>query len=169
MPTLTQDIARFVAGLETKTLPAEVADKTRSCLVNALGMAVNGFDTPYAPVARKAAIALDGEVPGGATLFGDGRKSTIGAACLANSALFHGRAQEDTCGAAHFGTILIPMLLAMTEVRGYPLSRLVPALVAGYEIGGLFETAFAGSTTPAGFRSSATYGCIAAAAAAAGS
>ena len=166
MPTLTQDIARFIAGLEATTLPAEVADKARACLVNALGMAVNGFDTPYAPVARKAAIALDGEVATGATLFGDGRRSTIGAACLANSALFHGRAQEDTCGAAHFGTILIPMLLAMTEARGSPLSRLIPALVAGYEAGGLFENAFAGRTTPAGFRSSATYGCIAAAAAA---
>lgn len=166
MPTLTRDIARFIAGLETKTLPAEVADKARACLFNALGMAVNGFDTPYAPVARKAAIALDGEVATGATLFGDGRRSTIGAACLANSALFHGRAQEDTCGAAHFGTILIPMLLAMTEARGYPLSRLIPALVAGYEAGGLFENAFAGRTTPAGFRSSATYGCVAAAAAA---
>lgn len=166
MPTLTQDIARFVVGLQPHTLPAEVTDKARSCLVNALGMAVNGFDTPYAPVARKAAIALDGEVPNGATLFGDGRRSTVSAACLANSALFHGRAQEDTCGAAHFGTILIPMLLAMTEARGYPLSRLIPALVAGYETGGLFENAFAGRTTPAGFRSSATYGCIAAAAAA---
>jgi len=166
MPTLTQDIARFITRLEADALPPEVADKARACLVNALGMAVNGFDTPYAPVARKTAIALDGEVANGATLFGDGRKSTVSAACLANSALFHGRAQEDTCGAAHFGTILIPMLLAMTEARGYPLSRLVPALVAGYETGGLFENAFAGRTTPAGFRSSATYGCIAAAAAA---
>jgi 2-methylcitrate dehydratase PrpD len=166
MPTLTQDISRFVAGLQAETPPAEVTDKARSCLVNALGMAVNGFDTPYAPVARKAAIALDGEVPNGATLFGDGRRSTVSAACLANSALFHGRAQEDTCGAAHFGTILIPMLLAMTEARSYPLSRLIPALVAGYETGGLFENAFAGRTTPAGFRSSAVYGCVAAAAAA---
>ncbi|CAN7348634.1 MmgE/PrpD family protein [Bosea sp. LjRoot9] len=166
MPTLTQEIARFVASLRAETLPLEVVDKARSCLVNALGMAVNGFDTPYAPVARRAALALDGEVPTGATLFGDGRRSTIGAACLANSALFHGRAQEDSCGAAHFGTILIPMLLAMTEARGYPLARLIPALVAGYEAGGLLETAFAINSTPAGFRSSATYGCVAAAAAA---
>lgn len=166
MPTLTQDIARFVTGLKLETMPREVTDKARACLVNALGMAVNGFDTPYAPVARRAALALDGEVPGGATLFGDGRRSTIGAACLANSALFHGRAQEDTCGAAHFGTILIPVLLAMTEARGYPLARLIPALVAGYEAGGLLENAFAGATTPNGFRSSAVYGGVAAAAAA---
>lgn len=166
MSTLSQELARFVVSLTPDNLPAPVVAKARACIVNAIGMAVNGHDTPYAPVARKAALAVDGEVAGGATLFGDGRRSTIGAACLANSALFHGRAQEDSCGAAHFGTILIPMLIAMTEVRRYPLERLIPALVAGYEVGGLFETAFAGQTTPGGFRSSATYGCIAAAAAA---
>ncbi|HET7410811.1 MAG TPA: MmgE/PrpD family protein, partial [Paracoccaceae bacterium] len=46
------------------------------------------------------------------------------------------------------------------------LSRLIPALVAGYEAGGLLESAYAGKTTPSGHRSSATYGTIAAAAAA---
>ena len=122
---------------------------------------------PFAPVARAAALALDGEVAGGATLFLDGRRTTVGGACLANSALFHGRAQEDTCGAAHFGTILIPMLTAMIEARGYPLSRLIPALVAGYEAGGVLEKALSGKTTPGGFRSSAIYGTIAASAAAA--
>ena len=129
-------------------------------------MGINGHATPYAPVARAAALALDGEVAGGATLFLDGRRTTVGGACLANSALFHGRAQEDTCGAAHFGTILIPMLTAMIEARGYPLARLIPALVAGYEAGGVIEKALSGKTTPAGFRSSAIYGTIAASAAA---
>ena len=133
---------------------------------NAFGMGINGHATPYAPVARAAALALDGEVPGGATLLLDGRRTTIGGACLANSALFHGRAQEDTCGAAHFGTILIPMLTAMIEAKGYPLARLIPALVAGYEAGGVVEKALSGKTTPAGFRSSAIYGTIAASAAA---
>ncbi len=129
--------------------------KARVCLYNAFGMGINGHATPYAPVARAAALALDGEVAGGATLFLDGRRTTIGGACLANAALFHGRAQEDTCGAAHFGTILIPLLTAMIEARGYPLSRLIPALVAGYEAGGVLEKALSGKTTPGGFRSSA--------------
>lgn len=163
--TLTQEIARFTSRLTLETLPEAVVAKARACIVNAIGMAVNGHDTPYAPVARRTALALEGEVPNGATLFGDGRKSTIGGACLANSALFHGRAQEDTCGAAHFGTILIPMLLALCEARRLPMNRFIPALVAGYEAGGLLENAFAGRTTPGGFRSSAIYGGIAAAAA----
>ena len=97
--------------------------------------------TPYAPIARAAALALDGEVQGGATLFLDGRRTTVGGACLANSALFHGRAQEDTCGAAHFGTILIPLLTALIEARRYPLAVLIPAVVAGYEAGGVIEKA----------------------------
>jgi 2-methylcitrate dehydratase PrpD len=109
---------------------------------------------------------MDGEQRNGATMLGDGRKTSIAGACLANSALFHGRAQEDTCGAAHFGTIIIPLLTALIEARKYPIDRLIPALVAGYEAGGLFESAYAGHTTPAGFRASTVYGAVAAAAAA---
>ena len=155
MTTFSADLAKFLVGLRTENMPPEVVQKARVCLYNAFGMGINGHATPYAPVARAAALALDGEVAGGATLFLDGRRTTVGGACLANSALFHGRAQEDTCGAAHFGTILIPMLTAMIEARGYPLSRLIPALVAGYEAGGVLEKALSGKTTPGGFRSSA--------------
>ena len=102
MTTFSADLAKFLVGLRTENLPPEVVQKARVCLCNAFGMGINGHATPYAPVARAAALALDGEVAGGATLFLDGRRTTIGGACLANSALFHGRAQEDTCGAAHF-------------------------------------------------------------------
>src|SRR5215472_2760243 len=166
MTSFSADLAKFLVGLRTENMPPEVVQKARVCLYNAFGMGINGHATPYAPVARAAALALDGEVAGGATLFLDGRRTTIGGACLANSALFHGRAQEDTCGAAHFGTVLVPLLTAMIETRHYPLGRLLPALVAGYEAGGLLEKTYADRTTPGGFRSSAIYGTIAAAAAA---
>jgi 2-methylcitrate dehydratase PrpD len=166
MTTFAAGLARFPVDLRMETLPPEVVQKARVCLYNAFGMGLNGHATPYAPVARAAALALDGEIQGGATLFLDGRRTTVGGACLGNAALFHGRAQEDTCGAAHFGTILIPMLTALIETRDYPLARLIPALVAGYEAGGLLEKALSGRTTPAGFRSSAIYGTIAASAAA---
>ncbi len=166
MTTLATDLGGFVSSLTLAGLSAEVVEKAKACLLNAYGMGLDCHDTPFAPVARAAAIAMDGEVRNGATMLADGRRTTIGGACLANAALFHGRGQEDTCGAAHFGTIIIPMLTAMIEVRGLPIERLIPALVAGYEAGGLFEHALAGATTPSGFRSTATFGVIAAAAAA---
>jgi acyl-CoA synthetase (AMP-forming)/AMP-acid ligase II len=165
--TLSERIGEFVAGLDTGRLPPEVVEKARTCLLNGYGIGLGCHDTPYAPVARAAALALDGERGDGATLLGDGRKVAISGAALANAALFHGRGQEDTCGAAHLGAIMIPMLTAMVESRGYPLDRLIPALVAGYETGGLLEQAFSGKTTPRGLRSSPLYGSIAAAAAAA--
>lgn len=167
MTTLAHELAHFVVGLSRERLPPEVVEKARVCLLNGYGMALNGWNTPYAGVARAAAVAMQGESRAGATLLGDGRKTAIPGACLANSALFHGRAQEDTCGAAHFGTILIPLLTALCEARAYPVERMLPALVAGYEVGGLVEQAYAGRTTPAGLRSSAVYGPLAAAASAA--
>ena len=165
--TLVQTLGAFVAGLDMGRIPAEVQEKARACLLNGYGIALGCHPTPYAPVARAAAIAMDGERPDGATMLGDGRKTSIPGALLANSALFHGRAQEDTCGAAHFGTIMIPLLTALIESRGLPESQLLPALVAGYEVGGLFESTYGPITTPGGLRASPLYGALAAAAAAA--
>jgi 2-methylcitrate dehydratase PrpD len=164
---LAAKIADFVSGLTLDSLPSEVERKARTCLLNGYGIALGCHMTPYAPVARETALALFGKAVGGATLLGDGRRSQAPGAALANASLFHGRAQEDTCGAAHLGAILIPALTALFEVERYPLDRFLPALVAGYEAGGLFETAYAPATTPAGFRASPLYGTIAAAAAAA--
>src|SRR5690606_27640130 len=166
--TLTRTLAKFTTGLTHQSIPAEVVEKARVCLLNGYGIGLGSHGTPYAPVARRAAIAMDGGRPGDATLLCDGRKVSVPGAALANSALFHGRAQEDPCGAAHLGAIMIPLLTALAEARDYPMSRFIPALVAGYEAGGLLEAAYAGRTTPAGLRASPLYGTIAAAAAAAG-
>jgi 2-methylcitrate dehydratase PrpD len=163
--TATARIARFVRALDMTMVPPEVAEKTRTCLLNGYGIALGCRGTPYAVVARSAALNMYGEHPAGATLLGDGRRTAIAGAVLANSALFHGRAQEDTCGAAHLGTILIPLLTGLIETKGFSVARLLPALLAGYETGGLLEKAYAGSTTPGAFRASPVYGTLAAAAA----
>lgn len=164
--SLSQHIAEFVDTLDFPRIPKAVSEKARVCLLYGYGIGLSCEGTPYAPVARAAAIAMDGERPDGATMLGDGRKTSVAGASLAGSALLHGLAQEDTCGAAHFGTLLIPFLTALLEARRYPVDRLVPAMVAGYEVGGLLEKAYSGRTTPAGFRASAVYGSVAAAAAA---
>lgn len=165
--TLAHQLGEFVAHLDLAQVPPPVVEKARTCLLNGYGIALGGHATPFAPVARRAAIALDGERGDGATLLGDGRKTTVSGAVLANAALFHGRAQEDTCGAGHFGTIMIPLLTALVESRGLAPARLLPALIAGYEVGGLLESAYGPKTTPTGLRSSPLYGTLAAAAASA--
>lgn len=165
--TLAHTLGNFVAGLELDRVPMHVVEKARCALFNGYGIALGCHTTPFAPVARRAAIAMDGERADGATLLGDGRKTAVVGAALANSALFHGRAQEDTCGAAHFGTILIPLLTALVESRRLPVAGILPALITGYEVGGLFESTYSPRTTPAGLRASPLYGALAAAAASA--
>ncbi|MFA5664150.1 MmgE/PrpD family protein [Castellaniella sp.] len=165
---LSRIIARFIEQIEPDNLPAEVVEKAKACLLNGYGIGMGCHNTPYAPVARQAAVAMNGIWDNnGATLLGDGRRTSVAGAALANSALFHGRAQEDTCGAAHLGAIMIPLLTAMIEAGHDSTADLIPALVAGYEAGGLLEQGYAQYTTPAGLRSSTVYGTIAAAAASA--
>lgn len=165
---LSKTNAEFVVSLDAARIPPDVMEKVRTCLLNSYGIGLGCYSTPYPPVARRAALAMDGEFPaGGATLLGDGCKTSIVGATLANSALFHGRAQEDTCGAAHLGAILVSLLTALIEARQYPVARLFLALVAGYEVGGLLENAYSSRTTPAVLRASPLYGALVAAAGAA--
>ncbi len=162
---LATQFATFSAGLTIGNLPEPVIEKARACVLNGYGIALGSHPTPFFGVAEEAALAMDGERPDGATLLGSGRRSTVAGAALANAALFHGRAQEDTCGVAHFGAILLPLLTALLEQGEGSMEDFVPALVAGYEIGGALETAFSARTTAAGLRASPLYGTIAAAAA----
>ncbi|MVW70973.1 MmgE/PrpD family protein [Bordetella sp. 15P40C-2] len=166
--TVTHTLAAFVVRLrEPDAIPERVLEKARVCLLNGYGIGLASFNTPYSRVAADAALAIDGERADGATLLVDGRKTSMLGAALANAALFHGRAQEDASGAAHLGAILIPLLTAAIETGRVPAERLLASLVAGYEVGGLMEKAYAGYTTPVGFRASTLYGALAAAAAAA--
>jgi 2-methylcitrate dehydratase PrpD len=106
--TLIEHPGTFVTALTAQGLPASVVEKARTCLLDGYGIGPGGQGAPYAPVACAAALALDGESRSGATLFGHGAKVPVSGAAVANAVLFHGRGQEDTCGAAHFGAILIP-------------------------------------------------------------
>ncbi|ATN37399.1 MmgE/PrpD family protein 4 (plasmid) [Rhizobium sp. ACO-34A] len=162
--TISEHLAAFVCGLDRRSIPANVWQKAQNCLLNGYGIALAGLGTPYEPVARAAARAMYGPAAE-STLLGSGEKGPAAAAILANGALFHGRGQEDSCGAAHLGAVLIPLLAALIESGRANASEFIPALVAGYEVGGLFEELLAVDTTPAGFRATTIYGAGAAAAA----
>lgn len=164
--TIAEALAQFTAGLTPQSIPGPVLQKAHACLLNGYGIAMAGLATPYEPVARAAVQAMYGG-PGEATLLGSGTASSVTGAVLANGALFHGRGQEDTCGAAHLGAVMIPLLMALIESGRGRMEDLIPAMVAGYEVGGLFEELLAGDTTPRGFRATTLYGVGAAAAAAA--
>lgn len=167
MTTLTDALAQFVASLSMDRIPEIVVERAKACLLYAYGIGLGSNDLTYAQVARRAAIAADGVCTTGATIFGDTQKTTVGGAALANATLFHGRNQEDTCGSTHTGVVVIPLLTALAEARLLPVDKLLPAVVAGYEVAGVLDDAYASKTTANAFRASPLFGVIGAAAAAA--
>jgi 2-methylcitrate dehydratase PrpD len=161
---LAREIARFCVALREGGWPAEVEEKLRVCLVNGFGMALAATDHPSVAAARTAVLAMDGVRPDGATLLCDGRRTSVAGAAMANSTIFYGGGQCDTCGTVHIGPIVLPLLLAMAET-GAPTERLLPALLAAYETAGLLDLAYGVASAPHGFRATPVYGAIGAAAA----
>ena len=166
MATIAQTLADFAAGLRTDDVPDDVIEMARSCILYGLGIAMCGRGERSATVGLNAARSMDAGSSGGATILFDGSKATVPAAIMANTALFHARAQEDTSGTAHLGAVLIPVVLALLETRRAPIENLLPAVIAGYEVGGQLEAALAKSTLACGFRASCLYGLLSATAAA---
>jgi 2-methylcitrate dehydratase PrpD len=163
--SIARSIAAFVVGLNDKDLDPAIREKLDACLINGYGIALGGRSTPYYKVAGRAEARTGSTGP--ATLLFSGRKVSVESATLANATLFHGRAQDDTCGRVHVSAIVIPMLTAMLESGLYSMERMRPSLLAGYEVSGLFDKAFGGTTTNNGLRATSLYGTLGAAAAAA--
>jgi 2-methylcitrate dehydratase PrpD len=164
---IARQIAEFVVALSTNRMPVEVREKLDTCLVNGFGVALAALAHPTVAASRAAVLSMDGEQPKGATLLGDGRRTSVSGATFANSAVFYGGGQCDTCGTVHIGPIVLPMLLAMVEAGGYPLARLREALCAGYEVSGLLDKHYGVHSAALGFRATPLYGTLGAAAAAA--
>ncbi|MBM7059306.1 MmgE/PrpD family protein [Pseudomonas sp. UL073] len=160
--TLSQALAAFVHELRFADLPAAVRDKARLCVLHQLGMALAGHELPGASIAAELILA-DGGAAQATVLHGGWRSSAMNAA-FANAVLFHGRVQDDTHHTAHLGTVLIAAGLALAEARRSSGEAFMTALVAGYEVAGALSREFTALTTPRGFRATALYGVLGAAA-----
>jgi len=166
--TVTERFGRFVHSLSYDTLPPEVLEKAKTCMVNGIGIGIACYGYEYAKIAREAIKAEEGGMAKekSATIFCDGSKVSVMGAAFANAALFHGRAQEDTLGSSHTGTVITPAALALAERDGGSGKEVIAAVVAGYELVGALDREVAPYTTPRGFRASPCFGIFGSAAAA---
>jgi 2-methylcitrate dehydratase PrpD len=156
-----RELARFAARIDARTLPPEVVEKGKACLLYgmAVGSACMRVDQP-AQAARAAVSA------GAATRFFDDAKCDAGLAAFANGTLFHSRVQDDAHRAGHVGVVVLPTALAMAETVAADGADLIAALVAGYETALRIGRDHAADLSARGFRTTPTYGVFGAAAAA---
>lgn len=157
-------LGKFAAELRLEELPEEVVEKVRCNLLHDLSCALAAHIVGPAvwPV-------VDGLGPEEATLICSGRRVPAENAAFANSVLMHARAQDDTHFTAkcHAGSAVIPAALATAQRLGRSGAQTIAAIVAGYETATSVGELLAASSTVRGFRASAIFGPLGAAAAAA--
>ena len=154
-------LARFAARTEARTLPADVVEKSKACLLYGMAVGVACMRVAQPALAARA-IAGDGA----ATRFFDDAMCDAGVAAFANGTLFHSRVQDDAHPAGHVGVVVVPAALAMAETVAADGAELIAALVAGYETALRIGRDHTTDASARGFRTTPIYGVFGAAAAA---
>lgn len=161
---LTVKLGEFVAGLDQ--LPPEVRERAGTCLLYNVGVSYGMGDRKTWSATAELAMNIYGELPsGGASLLASGKQSSLAGAAFANAVVFGAIGRADTIGTIHVSNVILSAVLAIAERRSLGADEIFPALVAGYEVGARLDRAYAAEAAKHGFRSTALFGSIAAAAA----
>lgn len=129
----SQELFEFIADFGRKELPARLADAAVSRLMDTLGCMLYGGGQEWTQILLKTTAGFAGK----ATVFG-GTSLPAELAALCNGTAAHGFELDDllTEALAHPGAVVVPAALAVAEEDGADGSRLLKAIVAGYEVMG---------------------------------
>jgi 2-methylcitrate dehydratase PrpD len=131
--TETQTLARFCADLDLGNCPAAAILQAKRCILETVGCALGGARTPLM-LAATHAVQRQGE-GGCATVMGlDLTVAPDRAAFLngiaANALDFDGGIVRQ----GHYGPTVVSSAIAVGELVGAPGSRILSAVIAGYEV-----------------------------------
>src|SRR5438128_549599 len=127
----TQRLAEFVTTTRLEDVPPEVAHLAQRGILDILGVALGAADDPGVAIARGVALELGGNAQ--ATLWADGRQTSVTQAALVNGIMSHILDYDDT----HLPTILHPSgtltaaALPLAEWRGASGAGLLAACRGG--------------------------------------
>lgn len=132
--SISHEFAEFVHGLDLQNIPAQVVEKTKVHLLDTLGiiLATHNFGEirPVVDLARYLGGPLE------STVIGHGMKVAAPNAALANATMAHSVDFDDThIGAViHVSSVIVPTALAVGEKVGASGSKVLEAIIAGYEV-----------------------------------
>ena len=128
-------LASFAANLRYGSLPADVIERARQCLVDAIACAMFGMDLPWSKILL-ARTALDPEA-GPLPLAPSRSETAIREAALAWGAQSHAfeldSLVQPSVGVHPGATVALPAL-AVAQARGASGRELLTAIVAGFEV-----------------------------------
>src|SRR5919199_6644602 len=163
----TQRLAEFVTSTRLEDVPLEVAHLAKRGILDILGVALGAADDPGVAIARRVALELGGNPQ--ATLWADGRQTSVTHAALVHGIMSHILDYDDT----HLPTILHPSgplvsaALPLAEWRGSSGADLLAAYVLGFEVEARASLSVYPEHYDVGWHITGTAGTLGAAAAAA--
>lgn len=133
MPTTSEVIAAFAAGLSYSDLPAGVVNKCKLHLLDLLGVALASSSMSFADQALRAALAGGGG--GVASVIGNNQRLPPSWAALVNGTMAHGLDFDDTHqgSVVHVSASVVPAALAAGEAADANGERFLTALALGME------------------------------------
>jgi len=164
----TRDIAGFVSGLRYGAIPAEVRERIKLLILDALGCALYGAHLEWCRILRDTLGRIDKDAS--CSVWGTSLRLSAPHAALANGTQIQGFELDDVhrAGVLHVGAVVLPALLAIAELRrNLGGEEFLAAAVAGYEIGPRVGLCMGPEHIGQGWHSGATVGVFAAGASAA--
>jgi len=162
----SRELIEFAHRLKLESLPPDIVNRAKGCLLDSLGCALFGSLQPWARIMADEMLA-DGS-RGRSTIIGQKQTVAAPAAALCNGTATHGFELDDLLDEAivHPGAIIVPAALAAAESVDAPGSRLLAGIIAGYEV--LNRVGLAAGVEPAhrGFHKTTVIGPVGAAVAA---
>ena len=133
MTTCSQELARWAHGLRYEDLPADVVEATRFRVLDVIGLAMAGAETPFGGAVRKAAAQMGS---GPAHVFGTGEALAPSAAGFANGALAQALEYDDTHNESvvHMSSPSVAAALALAEAQGLSGREVILGVAIGNEI-----------------------------------
>ncbi|HEV8536507.1 MAG TPA: MmgE/PrpD family protein [Candidatus Limnocylindria bacterium] len=132
--TASAALAEFCGSIQWSALAASVRKRTQELVLDFIGVALRGRLAPSSgPV---IAVARRCSPDGGASLIGGDAFASAPWAALANATSAHALELDDVTSRSslHPGVVVIPTALAMAEEERHSPTRMLAAIVAGYEV-----------------------------------
>jgi 2-methylcitrate dehydratase PrpD len=134
-PTAARTLARFATRLAYADVPQLDRDRIKQCLIDAIGVALQGSRLPWGQMIAEYARHYGGA--GTSRLIGKPQRVAAPLAALANGVFAHGfeldSLRKPGVG-VHPGAALVPPALALGEELGIDGITLLTALIAGCEV-----------------------------------
>jgi 2-methylcitrate dehydratase PrpD len=155
-------LARWIAELDTQTLPLDVSRSASDTIIDTVGLAFAARNADYVDALRRA-----WPTPGDCTVIGLPERLDAAAAATINGTAAHGEDFDNTFEGCpvHPGAVIVPAVFAIGEARGLCGSDVLRGIAVGQEVMCRIGMIARRGIHAAGFHPTAVAGALAATAA----